>query len=123
MIPQLTKLFSGLHTTFLTFIYSPILPGKPVMRTAIAVVILTSSFLFAPSECRKKSKFVTTLIDAKWYQTPIVLEIAEYLAEENINWFWSFVDDISDLETPLSTMGKIMKLHYQFVLISFINLR
>lgn len=60
-----------------------------------------------PSQCRRKSKAVTTLIDAKWYQAPLVLEIAEFLADENINSFWAFVDEISSLLPPLSTLGTI----------------
>ncbi|XP_028131393.1 UDP-glucose:glycoprotein glucosyltransferase [Diabrotica virgifera virgifera] len=53
----------------------------------------------------KKSKSVTTLLEAKWQATPLVLETAEYLADENIDFFWGFVDSISSLETPLSSIG------------------
>lgn len=70
------------------------------------VIFWLCQFSF-PSECRRKAKFVTTSIDAKWDQTPLVLEIAEFLADENINSFWSFVNDINELENPLSTLGKI----------------
>lgn len=53
----------------------------------------------------KKSKFVTTLLEAKWLATPIVLEVAEYLADENVDFYWSFIDSISSLDPPLQTIG------------------
>lgn len=78
------------------------------MRKHLAyfVIFWICQFLH-PSECRRKAKFVTTSIDAKWDQTPLVLEIAEFLADENANSFWSFVSDLNELEVPLSTLGKI----------------
>lgn len=76
------------------------------MRLAIIVLISLVSHELTPCECRSKAKFVTTLIDAKWHQTPIVQEISEFLAEENANSFWSFIDDISNDEKPFSTLGK-----------------
>ncbi|XP_023293347.2 UDP-glucose:glycoprotein glucosyltransferase [Lucilia cuprina] len=50
-----------------------------------------------------KSFPITTLINAKWEQTPLHLEIAEYLADENANLYWDFLKDITDLETTLSS--------------------
>lgn len=73
----------------------------------IYFVIFWICQFFDPSECRKRAKFVTTSIDAKWDQTPLVLEIAEFLADENINSFWSFINDVNNLEKPLSTLGNI----------------
>lgn len=50
---------------------------------------------------KKTNKYVTTLINAKWDETPLVLEAAEYLSDENPNYFWKFIDaysrKISDL--------------------------
>ena len=37
-------------------------------------------------------KSVKILLNSKWQQTPLYLEVAEYLAEENSNYFWSFLD-------------------------------
>ncbi|XP_039296318.1 UDP-glucose:glycoprotein glucosyltransferase [Nilaparvata lugens] len=51
---------------------------------------------------KKKSKAVTTVIDAKWHSTPLVLEVAEYLAEEGSHLFWQFVDAVSQMQPPLS---------------------
>lgn len=56
----------------------------------------------------KKSKSVTTLLEAKWHVTPLVLEAAEYLAEENIDFYWSFIDSISSLNPPLASSGNII---------------
>lgn len=53
----------------------------------------------------KKSKSVTTLLEAKWLSTPLVLEVAEYLADENVDYYWSFIDSLSSLEPPLKSIG------------------
>jgi len=75
-------------------------------KLSVFFILCILCHLLVPSQCRRKSKTVTTLIDAKWYQTPLVLEIAEFLAEENVNSFWAFVDEISSLQPPLSTLGR-----------------
>lgn len=54
----------------------------------------------------RKSKSVTTFVSAKWETTPIVLELAEYLAGESSDLFWSFVDGINSLKSSLETLGK-----------------
>ncbi|XP_031847873.1 UDP-glucose-glycoprotein glucosyltransferase [Nomia melanderi] len=41
---------------------------------------------------KRVNKYVTTLIDAKWKETPLMLEAAEYLNDENPNYFWKFID-------------------------------
>lgn len=76
------------------------------MRKLIFIFLIWTYHSLAPTECRKKTKFVTTFIDAKWYQTPLVLEVAEFLADENIGFFWSFINDINNLETSLCMQGK-----------------
>lgn len=61
----------------------------------------------------KKSKSVTTLLEAKWLATPLVLEVAEYLADENVDFYWNFIDSISSLDPPLKTIGlKSYKIYY-----------
>ncbi|CAG9863529.1 unnamed protein product [Phyllotreta striolata] len=52
----------------------------------------------------KKSKSVTTLLEAKWHATPLVMETAEYLAEENLDFYWGFIDSISSLNPPLDSI-------------------
>lgn len=44
---------------------------------------------------KKINKYVTTLINAKWNETPLVLEAAEYLSDENPSYFWKFIDSYS----------------------------
>lgn len=55
---------------------------------------------------KQKAKSVTTLIEAKWEVTPLVLEIAEYLRDENEYFLWEFVDGVSALHPPLADLGK-----------------
>ncbi|XP_014254817.1 UDP-glucose:glycoprotein glucosyltransferase [Cimex lectularius] len=50
---------------------------------------------------KKKPKSVTTVIDAKWEITPLALEMAEFLADENPSLYWKFVNSLSSLEPPL----------------------
>ncbi|XP_055694605.1 UDP-glucose:glycoprotein glucosyltransferase [Lutzomyia longipalpis] len=45
-----------------------------------------------------QSHAITTFINAKWNVTPFALEVSEYLADENSNLFWTFVDAINDLD-------------------------
>ncbi|XP_041973960.1 UDP-glucose:glycoprotein glucosyltransferase [Aricia agestis] len=52
----------------------------------------------------RKSKGVTTFVSAKWEATPIVLELAEYLAGESSDLFWSFFDGINSLKNGLDTL-------------------
>ncbi|XP_050308475.1 UDP-glucose:glycoprotein glucosyltransferase isoform X2 [Anthonomus grandis grandis] len=54
------------------------------------------------SRAKHKGKSVTTLLDAKWEQTPLILEIAEFLADENTELYWNFIDNISKLSSTLS---------------------
>lgn len=53
---------------------------------------------------QKKAKSVTTLLDAKWTASPLVLEVAEYLSDENVDFFWGFVDSISSLDVSLNSL-------------------
>ncbi|KAK2578584.1 hypothetical protein KPH14_012016 [Odynerus spinipes] len=63
---------------------------------------------------KKVNKYVTTLINAKWKETPLVLEAAEYLSDENPNYFWKFIEAYSD------NVGSIKdgteKDHYELIL-------
>lgn len=54
---------------------------------------------------KKVNKYVTTLIDAKWRDTPLVLEVAEYLNDENPNYFWKFIDEVSRENGALQSAG------------------
>lgn len=45
------------------------------------------------------------MIDTKWNMVPLVLEMAEYMAEESPHSLWSFVDSISQLNPAISELG------------------
>lgn len=49
---------------------------------------------------------ITTLINAKWTQTPLYLEIAEYLADEQPGLFWDYVEAVTALQTALNDYGR-----------------
>lgn len=59
-----------------------------------------------PRRQDKKSKAVTTLLNAKWAVTPVILEIAEYMGEESSDYFWDFVNEINAINPPLCDLGK-----------------
>ncbi|XP_001944699.1 UDP-glucose:glycoprotein glucosyltransferase [Acyrthosiphon pisum] len=63
----------------------------------------------------KKGKYVTTMIDTKWSMVPLVLEMAEYMAEENPYSLWLFVDSISQLNPALSELDND-QIKYQIAL-------
>lgn len=53
------------------------------------------TFLICINANKQNNKYVSTLIVAKWRETPIALEAAEYLSDENPNHFWKFIDKYS----------------------------
>ncbi|KAG5286096.1 hypothetical protein AALO_G00010890 [Alosa alosa] len=61
------------------------------------------------------SKAVTTTLTTKWPSTPLLLEASEFLAEENQDKFWDFVEANQHIEndehdgTDLSYYGLIQK--------------
>lgn len=91
-----------------------------VWSTVFCIILCSEIFLFGvealkeskdatnsvPITRHRRSFPITTLINAKWEQTPLHLEIVEYLADENINLFWDFIGDVINLETHLSNYGK-----------------
>ncbi|XP_068628440.1 UDP-glucose:glycoprotein glucosyltransferase [Battus philenor] len=68
------------------------------------VLVIVSSDSDVRKRDEKKAKGVTTFVTAKWEATPIVLELAEYLSGESSDLFWSFVDGINSLKTPLESL-------------------
>ncbi|XP_068902537.1 UDP-glucose:glycoprotein glucosyltransferase isoform X2 [Tenebrio molitor] len=72
---------------------------------ALLLIVLVQSQFIIEGNCRvKKSKSVTTLLEAKWETTPLVLEVVEYLGDESVDFFWSFVNSISSLDPPLGNI-------------------
>ncbi|XP_018571194.1 UDP-glucose:glycoprotein glucosyltransferase [Anoplophora glabripennis] len=74
------------------------------MRLLIICSIYFCLFIRNVELKTKKSKSVTTLLEAKWEVTPLVLEVAEYLADESLDFYWNFIDSISSLNPPLATI-------------------
>jgi UDP-glucose:glycoprotein glucosyltransferase len=73
----------------------------------LVIALLVHVSCVAPSVASKqKTKSVTTLIEAKWEVTPLVLELAEYLRDENENFLWEFVDGICALHPPIADLGE-----------------
>lgn len=77
------------------------------MRLSSTVVLILIFSISINNVCTKskRSKSVTTLLEAKWSVTPLVLEVAEYLADENFQLYWDYIDAISDLEKPVAEIG------------------
>lgn len=86
--------------------------GEVVFRTlALLYIIFTSVTVNIASDLpssHSQSYSVTTLINAKWHQTPLYLEIAEYLADENPALFWDYVNDVLTQQKPIKEYGKIL---------------
>lgn len=79
------------------------------LSTIALSVILFINFCYNVDCKKKNSKSVTTLLEAKWLDTPLVLEIAEYLADESVDYYWNFIDSISSLNPPFKSIGKHAK--------------
>eukprot|EP00090_Calanus_glacialis_P019622 TRINITY_DN3011_c0_g1_i1.p1 TRINITY_DN3011_c0_g1~~TRINITY_DN3011_c0_g1_i1.p1 ORF type:complete len:1524 (+),score=468.92 TRINITY_DN3011_c0_g1_i1:46-4617(+) len=69
------------------------LPPAPCLGLAFLIVLSFSTF----AEAQKKRKPIITALNAKWNQTPLVLEAAEYLNSENSDFFWSYVSALSKI--------------------------
>ncbi|XP_016995531.2 UDP-glucose:glycoprotein glucosyltransferase [Drosophila takahashii] len=66
----------------------------------VSVVLLA---LYTPISGESSQSYpITTLINAKWTQTPLYLEIAEYLADEQAGLFWDYVSGVTKLDTALN---------------------
>lgn len=72
----------------------------------LLITILFISCSFRTILC-SKSHPITTLLNAKWSITPVCLEVAEYLFDENPTLFWDYVEALNSLETPLHKIGKL----------------
>lgn len=66
----------------------------------------------------KQSHPITTLINAKWNVTPVTLEIAEYLYDENPNLFWDYIDALISLDKPIEQLDNDAQRYKQAVKIA-----
>lgn len=53
-----------------------------------------------------KSYPITTLLNAKWTFTPIHLEVAEFIADENPANYWDYLDSLNRLQTEILKIGE-----------------
>jgi len=61
------------------------------------LLLLLSCLCSQTSIAQKKKKPISTLLTAKWSNTPILLEAAEFLASENKEYLWSFITAIGEV--------------------------
>ncbi|XP_055601750.1 UDP-glucose:glycoprotein glucosyltransferase [Uranotaenia lowii] len=68
----------------------------------IVISLLLGLLLVSQSvSANSKSHPVTTQLSAKWGMTPIQLEIAEFIEEENVNLFWDYVELLNKIPGSL----------------------
>ena len=72
--------------------------------------ILVLTMIVYYGNCQVKHKPVVTHLYAKWNDTSLIQETAEYLAEENISTFWGFIQLIVENKTDFQKLG--MCLYY-----------
>lgn len=76
------------------------------MRETVFHLIWAISALVAFSNRvsgQAKTKPVTTHLSAKWAHTPLLLETAEYMTEENLATFWGFIEAVAQTDPQLYT--------------------
>ncbi|EDW40449.1 GL24886 [Drosophila persimilis] len=73
-----------------------------MLRLLCVFVLLQSAAPILANAESSQSYPITTLINAKWTQTPLYLEIAEYLADEQAGLFWDYVRGVTKLDTALN---------------------
>ncbi|TDG42125.1 hypothetical protein AWZ03_011457 [Drosophila navojoa] len=80
-----------------------------MLRFVCVLLLATATFtLLSPAGVSvgatesSQSYPITTLINAKWTQTPLYLELAEYLADEQAGLFWDYVQAVTALDTALN---------------------
>ena len=65
-------------------------------KLSIEILFLILSFVVCSLHGQVKQKPVVTNLSAKWADTPLLLEAAEYIADESHTAFWGFVKMVSD---------------------------
>lgn len=80
-----------------------------MLRIVCILLVISLAPAYIPLVAAESSQSypITTLINAKWSQTPLYLEIAEYLADEQPGLFWDYVEAVTALQTALNDYGKL----------------
>ena len=79
------------------------------MTASMKVVVVAAAVLLAfaagtsadASSAKSKSKPVTSLMNAKWENTPFWLEAAEIMADEDATAYWEAVDFLVEEESAI----------------------
>ncbi|XP_052105584.1 UDP-glucose:glycoprotein glucosyltransferase 1-like [Mytilus californianus] len=69
------------------------------------------------STVQGRPKSVSVTLDAKWGSTPLLLEASEYLAKENIEYFWRYISDVSLLKPE--EMESVKDLPYYSMILTY----
>lgn len=75
------------------------------MKTVHSLVLLGVLTLIGMVTGESKNHPITTQLSAKWGITPVELEIAEFIEEENVNLFWDYIDLINKIPNGLNNIG------------------
>ncbi|KAJ6218756.1 hypothetical protein RDWZM_004568 [Blomia tropicalis] len=91
----------------------------PSFQLVVFCFILLDSLSFYHGTKVSKSsnhgqKSVKVVLNSKWQQTPLYLEVAEFLSEENPIYFWSFIDMYhSEVETMNQHFNMTQQMQYE----------
>ncbi|XP_021551487.1 UDP-glucose:glycoprotein glucosyltransferase 1 [Neomonachus schauinslandi] len=83
------------------------------------LIIFTGLWLF--SSVKADSKAITTSLTTKWFSTPLLLEVSEFLAEDSQEKFWNFVEASQNIGssdhhgTDYSYYHAILEAAFQFL--------
>ncbi|KAL7645301.1 UNVERIFIED_CONTAM: hypothetical protein RMT77_003687 [Armadillidium vulgare] len=84
-----------------------------IIKFLYLIFIFIIQFLYCYSQ--SKIKPITTFLNAKWPDTPLLLESAEYLADESPATFWALIDSVND-NNLLGYFEKTDKEKFDFLL-------
>jgi len=73
-------------------------PTTMILKNRTWLLVLCFALTSSQSTKDRKTKVVSTVLSTKWSKTPLVLEVSEYLAEENNEYFWDFLNFLSEKE-------------------------
>ena len=66
------------------------------MPWLLALALVTVCSQLAVSASESKEKYVSAMVYAKWSETPLLLEAAEFIHKNNPAGFWLFAKDITE---------------------------
>jgi len=68
------------------------------LLSAVLFAVLASTLVIAATQKEKSSQRVITVLKGQWQSTPWLLELAEYLEQENHEYFWALMDHLAELD-------------------------